>query len=183
MRVITGIARGRRLKALKGMETRPTLDRTKESLFNIIGPRVIEAKFLDLYAGTGAIGIEAISRGAHEVVFVEINPRAVKIINENLDLTGLSEKAQVICQDSEKAISQLSNRNMRFDIVFLDPPYLKDLIDKSLRSIDAHGLLSISGLIITESSKADHLPEEVGHLRRFRDEKYGDTILSFYQNI
>ncbi len=181
MRVITGTAKGRRLKALKGRETRPTSDRTKESLFNIIGSRIINAKFLDLYAGTGAIGIEAISRGANTALFIEKNPHAVRIIKNNLDLTGLADRAEVLCLDADRAIELLSAKERGFDIIFIDPPYLRGFINKSLSKINNSKLLAPGGLIVTESSKLEVLPKQVGQLIMFRQEKYGDTVLSFYQ--
>ncbi len=181
MRVITGFAKGRKLKAPRGLETRPTTDRTKESLFNIIGNRIADVKFLDLYAGTGAIGIEAISRGAGLAVFVENNPRALKVIGENLALTGLADRAKVLSQDTERAIEMLSDEESKFDIIFMDPPYLKELVKTSLNKIDECGIIASGGLVITESSKLDILPECVGRLKLVRREKYGDTVLSFYQ--
>jgi len=181
LRVIAGEAKGRRLKAPKGHATRPTSDRTKEALFNIIGGRIINAKFLDLYAGTGAIGIEAISRGAEWLVLVENNPRAVRVIMENLQLTGLADRAEIMSQEAHRAVKMLSARDKKFDIIFMDPPYMKGFIERGLAEISEGKLLAPGGLIITESSKLDVLPEEVGNLRLVRKEKYGDTVLSFYQ--
>lgn len=182
MRVITGTARGRKLKAPKGMETRPTSDRIKEALFNIIGSRIIDIKFLDLYAGTGAIGIEAISRGAKKAVFVEKNPHAVKIIRDNLELTGLPSRAAVLANDANRAMEILQSEGYVFDIVFIDPPYRRELVKTSLEKLDLCKLIVPGGLVIAESSKTDVLPDEVGHLKRFRQEKYGDTVLTFYQD-
>lgn len=182
MRVITGTAKGRRLKAPKGLETRPTSDRIKEALFNIIGTKVINVNFLDLFAGTGAIGIEALSRGADKAVFVEKNPKAVKIIRENLEITGLSERALVMVQEADKAVDTLSVKGERFGMIFIDPPYLKGFEKESLKRIDSKNLLNPGGLIITESSKLDNMPEEVGRIKLFRQERYGDTVLSFYQS-
>ncbi len=181
MRVITGIAKGRKLKSPKGMETRPTSDRIKEALFNIIGSRAIDVNFLDLYAGTGAIGIEALSRGAVKAVFVEKNPKTVKIIKENLQVTGLSEKAEILVQEADRAISLISAKGEIFNIIFIDPPYLKDLEKTSLAMIDNNSLLAPDGWVIVESSKLDTMPHEVGQLKMFRQEKYGDTVLTFYQ--
>jgi len=182
LRVITGTARGRKLKAPRGMETRPTSDRIKEALFNIIGSRIIDIKFLDLYAGTGAIGIEAISRGAKKAVFVDNNPHAVKIIKENLELTGLLDGAAVLTSDASKALEILKSEGYVFDIIFIDPPYRKVLVKPSLEKLDYCKLIVLGGLVIAESSKTDVMPDEVGHLKRFRQEKYGDTVLTFYQN-
>lgn len=181
MRVITGTAKGRRLKAPKGMETRPTSDRIKEALFNIIGTKVINVNFLDLFAGTGAIGIEALSRGAERAVLVEKNPKTTKIIRENLEITGLSDGAVVMVQEADKALDTLAIKGEQFGIIFIDPPYLKGLEKQSLEKIDRTNLLVPGGLIITESSKLDNMPEAVGRVKLFRQERYGDTVLSFYQ--
>lgn len=181
LRVITGTAKGRRLKAPKGLNTRPTSDRTKESLFNIIGDRVADTLFLDLFAGTGAIGIEALSRGAARAVFVEKSLRAIKIIRENLELTGLAGQAEVMCRDVDSALSLLAGGELRFGIVFLDPPYLKNLVHKTLFSLNQIDIIAPGGMVITESSKLDSLPKKEGRLELSRQEKYGDTIISFYQ--
>ena len=181
MRVITGLSKGRKLKAPKGMGTRPTTDRAKEALFNIIGGQVREAKFLDLFAGTGAIGIEALSRGAREAVFVESNPQVVKIIKENLALTGFGGQAEVLSREVDRAVDLLSAAGQNYNIIFMDPPYLKNLAQTSLVKVSNGGLVAAGGLVITESSKLDLLPEEAGHLKLFRQEKYGDTVFSFYQ--
>ncbi len=181
MRVITGTAKGRRLKSLKGMETRPTMDRTKESLFNIISERIPGCRFLDLYAGTGAIGIEAVSRGADKAVFIEKNPRAVKIIRDNLELTGLSGRAEIFCTDADNAVLMLTRKKELFDIIYLDPPYGRELIRKSIDLICRNMILRSGGLIITESGKLDLLPERISCFRMFRQQKYGDTMLSFFR--
>lgn len=181
MRVITGQAKGRKLKAPKGMNTRPTSDRTKESLFNIIGDRLLDKTILDLYAGTGAIGIEALSRGADSAVFVEKDPRVVKIIRENLALTGLTGQAEIICQDVDLAVSVLASQNRTFDMIFLDPPYLRNMLQNSIEKLDQYGIITPGGLVIAESSKLDLLLDRYGSLLLLRRQRYGDTILSFYQ--
>lgn len=183
MRVITGVAKGRKLKAPKGMDTRPTTDRTKEALFNIIGERVIDAVVLDLFAGTGAIGIEAISRGAARVFFVENNRQAVSIIKDNLSVTGFFGNAEVLPMDAMKALDKLTDMGTIFDLVYIDPPYLKDLEKKCLQVISEYNLVSNEGIVITESSKLDSMPDNIGKFEMFRQEKYGDTILTFYQKV
>ena len=181
MRVITGTAKGNKLKSLKGMETRPTLDRVKEALFNIIGSRIIDTEFLDLFAGTGAIGIEAISRGANHALFVEVNPRAVQIIRENLEITGFADQGEIMAADVEKALKAAASTDRKFDMIFMDPPYLKELVQKTLTSLMQFGVLTENGLVIVESSKMDELPLQEGPLKMVRQEKYGDTMLTFYQ--
>ena len=135
MRVITGSARGRRLGELKGMETRPTTDKVKESIFNCIQFDVEDARVLDLFAGTGQLGIEALSRGAKSALFVDKRADAVKLVRENLALCRLEENAQVICGDS-LAVARHAERE-EFDIIFLDPPYESGLLEQAMEKIAA----------------------------------------------
>ena len=164
------------------MEVRPTSDRVKEALFNILGGLVPGCRFLDLFAGTGNIGIEALSRGAAGAVFVENNVKNARIIRENLAVTGMEAKARLICLDVAEALVLLGKEGQNFDLVFLDPPYLKDFESGALAGIAGHGLLRPGGRVVVESSKKDRLPRETGSLKMFRQEKYGDTLLSFYHN-
>lgn len=180
MRVITGTAKGRALKAPKGLTTRPTTDRVKEALFNILGPKIEGAKFLDLFAGSGGIGIEALSRGAQEVLFIEKDPRALEVIKANLALCGLDQRALVLAGDVHKNLDYIGRQGQQFDFVFMDPPYLKDFEEAVLAKIDNLKLLALGGKIIVESSKRDNIPTQVGSLAALRREKYGDTHLTFY---
>jgi 16S rRNA (guanine(966)-N(2))-methyltransferase RsmD len=164
------------------MQVRPTSDRVKEALFNILRDYVPGCLFLDLFAGTGNIGIEALSRGAASAAFVENNTKNVRVIKENLASTGLAEGAKVIQMDVASALSLLGREGQDFDIIFLDPPYLKDFETATLAGIAGHGLLKTDGLVVIESSKKDHLPRKINSLTMFRQEKYGDTLLSFYHN-
>ncbi len=181
MRVISGTAKKRRLKTPKGYNVRPTADRVKEALFNILGERVPGCKFLDLFAGAGNIGIEALSRGAVDVVFVENDIKNIRIIKENLKITGLEEQAELICKDVLNAIVILGMRKKQFDIIFLDPPYLKNYETGVLLAIASHGLLSPGGMVIVESNIKSRPPGGAKNLKTIRQEKYGDTMLSFYQ--
>lgn len=180
MRVIAGTAKRRRLKVPRGLEVRPTSDRVKEALFNILGELVQGCRFLDLYAGTGNIGIEALSRGAAGAVFVEKDLKNIRVIRDNLTVTGLEEKARIIHQDVGKALFMLGQEGQVFDLVFMDPPYLKDLEQGALEGIIRHGLLDPGGMVVVESSSKDRLPQKVATLNLTRQEKYGDTVLSFY---
>ncbi len=155
MRVITGTARGRKLKLPKGMDIRPTTDMVKESVFNIIQDRVPESRMLDLFAGTGQMGIEALSRGAREVVFVDMSPVAIKLVKENLTLSGLSDRGKVIRGDSLTYLK----RGEKFDIVFIDPPYETDLLEKALESVAAFDILNKNGIIICECKKEKEIPQ------------------------
>ena len=178
MRVVGGIAKGRRLKALKGLNIRPTSDKVKESIFNILGDKIIDAIFLDLCAGTGGIGIEALSRGAKETLFVENNQRAVKLIKENLSLCKLENNSKVVCDD---AVRFLEDSDKRFDIIFFDPPYKSDLFEKFLTVFDTKEMLAGNGILIIEHNSKTTLPEETNSLILLKKYKYGDTTLSLYK--
>lgn len=178
MRVIGGKAKGRRLKALKGLNIRPTSDKVKESVFNIIGDMIDGAAFLDLCAGTGNVGIEAASRGAGEVVFVENNLRAVKLIRENLLLCNLGDYGDVIFSD---AISFLKAAERQFDIIFFDPPYLSGLLQDAVAVFEKKEMLNPDGILIAEHQSRTTLPEKIGGMVLLRRYKYGDTTLSLFK--
>ncbi len=180
LRVIAGTAKNRKLKVPGGLKLRPTGDRVKEALFNILGDFVPDCLFLDLFAGTGSIGIEALSRGATGAVFVEKNRKNMLVLKENLVLTGLQSRARVICLDVFKALPVLRKEGQLFDLVFLDPPYLKNFEGEVLSGIAGYNLLKPCGKVVAESSKKDLLPPAVGPLKLNRQESYGDTVLSIY---
>lgn len=181
MRVIAGTAKGRRLKTVKGMTTRPTADRVKESLFNIIKEKLEDNSFLDLYAGTGNIGIEALSRGVVRVVFVERDKQAIKILRENLQLTNFQQNVEIYQQDVMTALEILGKKKRSFDLIFLDPPYYEGLEEKTLASICSNKVLTSQGLVIIEHSRKNTLPSTVASLQLIRTENYGDTAISFYR--
>lgn len=187
MRVIAGLAKGRPLKTLKGREIRPTADRVKESLFNILAQRVPQARFLDLFAGAGAVGIEALSRGAAECVFVELMTPHFKVIEENLRATGLAAQAELIRRDARAAVSDLGVRGRSFDLIFIDPPYGQELVPEILQAIALQNLLAPDGWAVAEHHKKDLLPtaiagtEQAGGLAKFRESVFGETVLSFYR--
>lgn len=180
MRVISGIARGRNLKGPKGMMVRPTSDLVKESLFNIIGPAVVDAQFLDLYAGTGGVGIEAISRGAAGATFVEKDRANVRIIRENLAICGFEGSARVV---QGKVISVLNRLEGVYDLVFLDPPYGRGLLEETIRRVVSRRLLKPGGLLIAECESGEELPDFPGALDVLKQRRYGRTQLVFYTNI
>nr|WP_282432148.1 16S rRNA (guanine(966)-N(2))-methyltransferase RsmD [Desulfurispora thermophila] len=181
LRVIAGKAKKRILKVPTGWTGRPTADRVKEALFNILGAAVIESDFLDLFAGTGNVGIEALSRGARKACFVEKDRRAVGAIKQNLALTGLSQQAEIWAGDVFKILNNLSERKINFDFIFLDPPYDKGYEEGVMELIIAGKLLRPGGLLIAEVSKRQVMPEEKNGLALWRREKYGDTVLCFYR--
>ena len=152
LRVIAGSARRIPLKTLEGMETRPTQDRIKETLFNILQADIPGCRFCDLFSGSGAIGIEALSRGAECCVFVEKNPRAVSCIRENLEKTRLSESAVVMNCDVVTALCRLKGKEKPFDFIFMDPPYEKELEKAALAEIKKNGLADENTVVIVEAS-------------------------------
>ena len=186
MRVIAGTYRSRILKSLKGLELRPTSDRLRETLFNVLGADVAGSRFIDLFAGTGAIGIEALSRGASEVVFVENCSPAAELIRRNLEALGIRKGAIVLAADALRGLEKLSskerNKSSQYDFVFLDPPYAaaKDYA-RVLESLGSGNLLAPGGLVIAEHRRSFELPEEVGALQCYRVLKQGDAALSFYR--
>lgn len=183
MRIIAGTFRSRQLKPPKKMRIRPTSDMLRETLFNILGPRVEGGRFLDLFAGTGAVGIEAISRGASHVVFVENHRAAAHLISENLALLEINEGARLIPNDALAAIAKLeSERAVTFDLIFLDPPYANERdYFRVLDTLEKSSLLGSSSILIAEHRKTFSLPAAVGCLQQFRTLKQGDAALSFYR--
>src|SRR5258708_7097509 len=183
MRIIAGTHRSRILKSLKGQALRPTSDWLRETLFNVLGPAVAGSHFLDLYAGTGAVGIEALSRGAIEAVFVENHAAAVKLIRENLALLKIESGVQVISAGAPQALAKLSSRaRPPFDFIFLDPPYTAEQeYELALDILGASPLLSADSITIAEHQKSFELAESYGALRRYRVLKQGDAAVSFFR--
>ncbi len=178
MRVISGSARGRRLKELQGMETRPTTDRVKEALFNIVQFEVPGREVLDLFAGTGQLGIEALSRGAAHCTFVDQRRDAVALVRENLKLTGLSGQAKVVQGDS---ISYLTTCREKFHVIFLDPPYQSGLLEKAMETISAFDILREHGIMVCESPLDQVLPQVSGPYERGKDYRYGKIKLTVFR--
>ena len=183
MKIIGGEFGGRRLKTLKSIKMRPTPMRVKEALFNILGNRVVGSSFLDLYAGSGQIGIEALSRGAEEVIFVDNHPSAVRLIRTNLGFLHPEKSLKIPRNNVLKAISNLSRGKKRFDIIFLDPPYESRLVKNTLQALAKSDILKTPTLVIAEHHKSLDLDKEIGSLERVRQERYGDTVLTFYQKV
>ncbi|MCJ7856790.1 16S rRNA (guanine(966)-N(2))-methyltransferase RsmD [Lachnospiraceae bacterium NSJ-143] len=179
MRVISGTARGSRLKSPEGVSTRPTTDRIKESLFNIVAPDLYDCRFLDLFSGSGSIAIEALSRGACEAVLVDNSPHALEIIKENLEHTKLDKKAEVIKTDAVSALKQLSSAQRKFDIIFMDPPYASGLYSDVLETVVKLGILDKYGIIIAEQSSKEEIINIKG-LVNYRVKDYKTTKMAFY---
>lgn len=179
MRVITGTARGRKLKPLPGLDTRPTADSVKESLFNILQFDIEGRRALDLFAGTGQLGIEALSRGAAWCDFVDVNPAAVKLVRENLASTGLSGRASVVRRDFLAFLQGC--RGKKYDLVFLDPPYAQTALERALEAIAAIDIVSECGIIVCESPAGKALPELSAPYGKGREYRYGKTRLTLYR--
>ncbi|MBM4261701.1 MAG: 16S rRNA (guanine(966)-N(2))-methyltransferase RsmD [Deltaproteobacteria bacterium] len=182
MRVIAGNARGQRLKAPKGNSVRPTADRVKESLFNILAHELSGARVLDLFAGTGNLAIEALSRGAAHAVLVESSKITVQWMRENIERLGLQEKATVINAPAQRALRKQAELRRQFDIIFLDPPYGEALVPKTLAQIAQDKILSASGVIVAEHSVRDKVEASYASLARSDQRRYGDTVLSFFRS-
>ena len=179
LRVISGCARGHKLKCLEGMNTRPTTDRIKESLFNIIAGYIPDAYILDLFAGTGALGIEALSRGAEHAVFVDQSQSASKIIRDNLTHTKLEHKAKIHTTSWNDFIDKIYANDRKFDVIFMDPPYEKGFIIPVTQRIWEKNMLSENGLLVIERDKEDEVPKVIGGFEVYREQQYGRTVLCF----
>ncbi len=177
MRVITGTARGRKLKSLEGLDTRPTTDRVKEGIFNIIQFDLEGRRVLDLFAGTGQMGIEALSRGAASAVFVEQRRDAAAIVRDNLKTTQLESRARVICGD---AMAYLASAKEKFDIIFIDPPYADKLWSSALAAISRFDILSNHGIIVCESPMEQEMPEMQPPYYLHRTYRYGRIKVTTY---
>ncbi len=180
MRVITGKARGVQLKTPDGMQTRPTTDRVKEALFSIIQFDIPGARVLDLFGGSGQLGIEALSRGAKSAVFVDAGEPACKLIRENLKRTRLEQDARVVRSDY---LAYLQRTREQFDIIFLDPPYAEVFLENALNCITEIDILQSGGIIIAERPLGKELPWEFEGFQRSRDYKYGNTLLAVYRKL
>ena len=183
MRIVAGTLRSRQLKSLKGLALRPTSDRLRETLFNILGARVEGSRFLDLFAGSGAIGIEAISRGAVSAVFVENHSAAVRLIRANLASLRIESGARVVLAEVAAAIRTLEKLpDTAFDFIFLDPPYAEEKqYEGTLRALEKSLLAGESTIVIAEHRKTLALPASLGALERVRILHQGDAALSFYR--
>jgi 16S rRNA (guanine966-N2)-methyltransferase len=186
MRIIAGTYRSRILKSLKGMALRPTSDRLRETLFDVLGPEIAGSRFLDVFAGTGAVGIEAISRGATQAVFIENHVPAATLIRRNLESLGLRSGFQILAEDAVRGLTKLAGRHRPgepgFDFVFLDPPYAEgEQYDRVLQFLGSAAFLAPRATVIAERRHTVALPELVGGLLRMRILRQGDAALTFYR--
>lgn len=181
MRIISGTARGTTLYTLEGNDTtRPTLDRVKESLFNIIQNKLKDAHILDLFAGSGALGIESLSRGAKKTIFCDKSKKAIDIINKNIIKTHFEEKVEILNKDYKTALNMLSN-DIKFDIIFIDPPYAENIATKSVEEIISLDLLSENGIIILETDDDERELKQLENIKVnvYDLRKYGRVKLIF----
>lgn len=182
MRVISGTARGVKLDTLDGLDTRPTTDRVKEAVFSMIQTKLMGAVALDLFSGSGALGIEMLSRGAHSVTFVEKNPVLKPIITSNLNKTKLLELGNVISQDVYIALKQLSGQ--KFDIIIMDPPYLMGDVKKSLDCIAAYDLLKIDGIVVVEHAMNEpEILSVASYFESLKTKKYGKIGVTVFRRL
>jgi 16S rRNA (guanine966-N2)-methyltransferase len=181
MRVVSGICKGRTLKPVPGVNTRPTTDKVKEAIFNMVGPYFYGGLGLDLFAGSGSLGIEAISRGLDKVIFVDKDKQALQIIKENIASCNLLDKAEVYRNDAERALKAIVKREIKLDYIFLDPPYKKQQLIKLIEVINQEQLLSDGGMVVCEHSSDVVLPNEIGSLGNVKKEQYGVIGVSIYQ--
>ncbi|MCQ1528049.1 16S rRNA (guanine(966)-N(2))-methyltransferase RsmD [Lutispora saccharofermentans] len=180
MRIIAGELKGRKLDRIDTGSIRPTSDRVREALFSILGDMVIDSSFLDLFSGSGGVGIEAYSRGAKEVVFVDVDSESIKVLKNNLKKTDIIGETEVICNDYALAIDKLSNQGRKFDIIFIDPPYKAGIALEAVRKIQAGDLLKKDGIIVIEHEAKELMPEAEGIFSMFKEKKYGNVRLSLY---
>jgi 16S rRNA (guanine(966)-N(2))-methyltransferase RsmD len=180
LRIIAGIAKGRRLKVGTGWEIRPTPAKIREALFNILGSEIRGSYFLDLFAGSGAIGIEALSRGASRVIFVDKFTRAIRLIQHNLSLCGFKQGVDLYHLDVFRALAKMQAEREKFDFIFLDPPYRTDLVARTLETLNRLDIFQPGGKVIAEHPSRESLPAEYDKLMLRGVYRFGDTALSFY---
>jgi len=179
MRIISGTSKGRKLVTPKRYSLRPTSDRVKESLFNILGSEIQGKVVLDLFAGTGNLGIEALSRGAKRVIFVEKGRQALRLIKTNIDQFGLADRSEILPRDVNRAIGILKQREECFDLILMDPPYEKGLIQRTLMKLNTHPIYHGDSILVIEHNRREPLPHIPEGWNLVRQQKIGDTLLSF----
>ncbi len=190
MRVVTGEAKGRKLKSPKTAGTRPIIDRVKTALFDILSTRVEEARFLDLFAGTGGVGIEALSRGAAHATFIEMNYSVLKLVRENLKITGLGDRAETIGADAFKFLqanaAPTGKQERAYDIIYVAPPQYHEMAARALAMLDTSPLLAAGGLVIVQIHPKERpgvAAVPLAHLTLSDERKYGSTLLMFYESV
>ncbi len=184
MRVIAGKAKGKLLIAPEGMDTRPIMAKMKEALFSMWQFRLIDRTFLDLFAGSGSMGIEALSRGASKAVFVEKSKKAIDVIKTNLKNCGFHEEAVVYQDDVFDRVNYFKNTKQKFDLIYMDPPFTVDeIFDPVLECVASADILEEDGILAIRTKKERELQDEVGKLIKFKKKTYGKSTIHFYQNV
>lgn len=191
MRIISGTAKGRKILSPKNegritekgeiKATRPTLDRVKESMFNILGHQVYDAEVLDMFGGTGSLGLECASRGARKVVFLEKFKETYDILLENIHILGFKSTTEVYMKDSYEFIKSLASKGEKFDIIFVDPPYLNHMVDKAIDLVEEYDLLKNDGVIVSKYDREEPIYQPEGKYELTDERKYGNTIIAFYR--
>jgi 16S rRNA (guanine(966)-N(2))-methyltransferase RsmD len=181
LRIIAGTAKGRQLKPPRGMQTRPTADRVKETIFNILGQWLDGETVLDLYAGVGGLGLEALSRGARSATFVERDRHVMTALAENIQALGFGPATTTLLKPVDKVLKDLARRGAAFTLVFSDPPYADKAGSVVLEALDAGGLVAPGGRAVIEHDRREALPERVGALAKVDERRFGDTQVSFYE--
>ena len=186
MRVIAGKYKGRKLNSPDNYDIRPTTDKAKEALFSILTNEIYGSRVLDLFAGTGSLGIEALSRGAEYCVFADSSRESIRLIKSNLEHCKVEEDTKVTAGDFRKTLMNLSSRvedglEEKFDIILLDPPYNKNILPEAIELISGGGILADDGVIIAEHRKEEELPDEIGSFTKEKERRYGIVKLSIYR--
>lgn len=180
MKIISGTLKGRNIEGYNIEGTRPTMDRVKESLFGMIQDYIKDSTVLDLFAGSGNLGVEAISNGAKIAYFIDNNPEVIKVLNKNIANLDIQSKSRVILSDWKKALNTFATQNIKFDLIFIDPPYAYDVYEKILNKVSTLNLLSDNGLIIMEYSNL-HLPTTYENLTLYKERNYGNKSINIYK--
>lgn len=182
MRIIAGIAKGRKIIPPDGMQTRPTLDRVKENIFNIIQTKISNCTAIDVFAGTGSLGLEAVSRGARECYLIDMHPTTFKNLKENVKNLKFEDKCVCLNMDSYAALKDLANKKKVFDLIFIDPPYSKNMIPPAIEIIHEGSLLNKDGIIVTKIDYLEKIYDGYKNIKLVDFRKYGHTIVCFYKH-
>lgn len=183
MRIIAGKARGRNLISPATMETRPTLDRVKEAMFSMVQGYIPNAIVIDMFAGTGSLGLEAASRGADEVYLVDKSPVTFPLLKENIDNLKFNDFCYPLNMDSYDALRMLNNKGKKFDLIFIDPPYCKEMIPEAIKIIEENEMLQEDGIIVTKIDSIEEIYEGFEKIKLTRSKKYGNTTVCFYKHL
>jgi len=184
MRIISGINKGKKLYAPEGAQVRPTGDKIKEAVFNIIGPIDEEAVVLELFAGSGSIGIEFLARGAKHCTFIDVSRKSLNYVKKNLDLCNFNNKAKIIMSDYEKAIINLSQNNEKFDYIFADPPYALNLSNNIINKVFEFDIIKSGGLLIIETDKSEKVIDNKDtNMIKYKEKIYGRTRISLIRRL